>query len=437
MSDYTDQKELEDQIELEKKIDKLLTSSATTDELIRAILETVCNHLNFSYSEFWVYSESEQALTLNASWSIDDSAIRQFETHSKSFRFQPGFGLPGLAYQQGRAVRVWDIKASTRYPRAEFAVRTQLTSAFAIPLKINNHIFGTLAFYSEKKEELNDTFLAQCDAIGVRIGQTYAQRLAEVTLENERVRMIEASKMTTLGEMAGGISHEINNPLAIISGKAAKIRSIAAKALNQNNGLNSELTEEIRGHADKVEKTALRIAKIIRALKAFAREGSQDPFQEVALGSVIEDTLEFCRAKFESHGIKLNFINNISDKITLQCRPVQLSQVLLNLLSNAHDATEELSTRWISIETKDHKTKVELRVSDSGPGIPESVGAKIFDPFFTTKEIGRGTGLGLSISMGIVEQHHGRLFIDSKSPHTCFVLVLPKIQKKEKQVRAA
>jgi C4-dicarboxylate-specific signal transduction histidine kinase len=107
---------------------------------------------------------------------------------------------------------------------------------------------------------------------------------------------------------------------------------------------------------------------------------------------------------------------------------VQISQVLLNLISNACDAIAERDEKWIRIGAERKNGLVSIYVMDSGTGIPETVREKMFQPFFTTKEIGKGTGLGLSISTGILDAHNGSLSIDSTKPNTCFVVQLPESQ---------
>jgi signal transduction histidine kinase len=118
----------------------------------------------------------------------------------------------------------------------------------------------------------------------------------------------------------------------------------------------------------------------------------------------------------------------IDENLTIQCRPSEISQVLLNLLNNAFDAVEDLPQRWVKIDVKEVDDQVNLTVTDSGQGIDVALRDKIMQPFFTTKPVGKGTGLGLSISSGIVESHHGKFVLDPKSPFTSFQMTLPKRQ---------
>ncbi|MGE3260729.1 MAG: PAS domain S-box protein [Bacteriovoracia bacterium] len=237
-----------------------------------------------------------------------------------------------------------------------------------------------------------------------------------------QARITQSSKLASLGEMAGGLAHEINNPLTIIKTKAEQI---TLKLEREKSIDPAWLMEKIK----VVDQTVDRIAKIIKGLKSFARDSRFDPMDSCDLRAVIEDTLSLCSARFMSHNIDLS-VKVPKTALQLECRSVQLAQVFLNLLNNAFDAVQESSRPWVRIEAREDKVSFEISITDSGPGVEKSLRSKIMHPFFTTKEIGKGTGLGLSISRGIVEAHGGKLFLDEDSPHTRFVVSLPKEPKK-------
>ena len=225
--------------------------------------------------------------------------------------------------------------------------------------------------------------------------------------------------MAALGEMSSGIAHEINNPLAIISGKASHIRRTAEGLAPPN--------EVLIKDADTINRMIERTSKIINGLKAFARDGERDPFVFESLDTIVQDTLALCQSKFANHEIEVKY-EPLEKSLVLECRPIQISQVLLNLLGNAADAIERLPTKWIRIETSELGDWIEMRVIDSGAGIEPSLREKIVMPFFTTKEVGKGTGLGLSISSGIIKNHGGSLTVDPSCVNTCFTIKIPKKQ---------
>jgi PAS domain S-box-containing protein len=237
----------------------------------------------------------------------------------------------------------------------------------------------------------------------------------EEQIKTVQAKLIQSAKLSSLGEMAGGIAHEINNPLAIILGKARQ----AQEALRGQAVPATDFSHDL----EKIEKTAQRIAKIVRGLRAFSRNAESDPMERASLAQIVDETLELVRARFGHHGIELWV--SCPRQIEIACRPAQIAQVLMNLLNNAHDAVQGIAEKWVALDVVALASGVQIRVTDSGQGIPEAIREKMMLPFFTTKEVGRGTGLGLSISKGICEDHQGRLFYDAGSPHTRFVIELP------------
>lgn len=238
-------------------------------------------------------------------------------------------------------------------------------------------------------------------------------------LDRERMKMIESSKMATLGEMAGGIAHEINNPLTIIKLAASQIDAQVKNDFPDRN--------MILEHSAILLKTIDRIAKIVQGLRMFSRDGSRDPFQRICVEKLVDEALSFCGERLKAHGIEIRQKHSGGD-LAVDCRETQVSQVLLNLLNNSADAISALPEKWVEIETRDSGDWIELVVTDSGFGIPEDIRHKLFQPFFSTKEIGKGTGIGLSISLGIIKAHRGDIVIDALSPRTSFVVRLPKTQ---------
>lgn len=255
------------------------------------------------------------------------------------------------------------------------------------------------------------------------IGTGFVLILVDVTekknqlqiIEAERIKLIQTSKMASLGVMAGGVAHEINNPLAIIMGKADRILNAEPSEVN---------FEFVQKHVRKIEQMTMRIAKIIKGLRSFSRNSDKDPFVEISIQNILEDTLEFCRERFNNHNIGLT----VQGDLDLKCmaRPTEISQVLLNLLNNSFDAVHDLPEKWVKVIVQDSSDWIRLMVIDSGHGIPKNIADRLMEPFFTTKPVGKGTGLGLSISRGIIEDHHGHFYIDHEHANTCFVIELPK-----------
>lgn len=239
-------------------------------------------------------------------------------------------------------------------------------------------------------------------------------------LEETQLKLITSAKMAAIGTVAGGIAHEINNPLSIIIGHADMLSIIRSK---------EELDfESLKKRVKKVSDTAFRIAKIVKSLKYMAREGERDPFAETKVSSIIEEALDICSERIRITNIKLE-TDKVPSDLSIECQPIPISQVILNLVNNACDAIEEFPEKWVQIKLIDHHDMIQISITDCGHGISEVHRATLFRPFFTTKSAGKGTGLGLSISRQIIESHGGTLELDTLCANTRFVITLPKIQR--------
>ncbi|MCE3010742.1 MAG: PAS domain-containing sensor histidine kinase [Proteobacteria bacterium] len=234
-------------------------------------------------------------------------------------------------------------------------------------------------------------------------------------LQLEQAKSVSNAKMASLGEMATGIAHEVNNPLTIIMNRVETLRAALEQKGIQRDFIFSEL--------NKMQETVGRISKVVKGLSAFSRNADQDPFISVDSYTVIEDAVELSLEKLKSEGIQVEI--ELSKEAYISCRPSQIAQVLLNLINNSYDAIQSSENPWVQIRSEIENEQLIISVTDSGQGIEEPIVEKLMQPFFTTKKVGKGTGLGLSISKGLIEDHDGQLYYDRSSKNTCFKIHLP------------
>ncbi|CAN5421410.1 hypothetical protein BH10ACI4_BH10ACI4_05440 [soil metagenome] len=243
--------------------------------------------------------------------------------------------------------------------------------------------------------------------------------------ELDKERALREQRIEALAQMAGGLAHEISNPLGIIHARASDLAEVAL----ENDTLPSAT---VTAACTSIVKTSDRAMRILRGLRMFAREGSRDPMQTAQVGPLVEQTVDLVRARYETQGIALD-VSLPADLPTIQCREVQIGQVLLNLLNNAFDAIDSAPTseRWVRIQARVHphtdgaQDQIIIDVVDGGPGVAEEHRAHLMQAFFTTKPVGAGIGVGLSLSQAIAQDHGGSLELTDVEGHTCFRLTLP------------
>ncbi len=238
-------------------------------------------------------------------------------------------------------------------------------------------------------------------------------RNVQAELEVQRLSALHSARLASLGELAAGIAHEINNPLAIIMGSAQR----------QTRELAKGNYDQARLCSTQIIQTGERIAKVISSLRKLARDGQKSPRELFDLEKLVQEVVILCEEKIRSDQIKLTI--KLKPGIRILANEVEVSQIIFNLLSNAVDAVHNLPDRWIEIDAWPVDEGMVIAVTDSGSGIPPELVGRIMEPFFTTKDIGKGTGLGLSISLSIAKRHSGDLRLNTESPHTSFEFWLP------------
>lgn len=257
--------------------------------------------------------------------------------------------------------------------------------------------------------------------------------------------MAQQEKMASIGELAAGVAHEINNPLGFIKSNSRSMTKYLEMISDVFKNISDNYSLEEIENADKIDfiltdiKEVLaenedglnRIATITGSLKRFARMGDEDIKSDFDLNQAVLDTLNIAKLQYK-------YIADIKLELgvipMVYCNGNSINQVLLNLIVNAAHAIEMLNSKErgeIKIETSFKDNLVKFSVSDTGPGIDPSIANKIFDPFFTTKEVGKGTGLGLSLCYDIiVQKHQGKIWFENCSPRGArFIFTIPGVKK--------
>lgn len=244
-----------------------------------------------------------------------------------------------------------------------------------------------------------------------------AQRTAEARKEL-RYQLIHASKLASVGEIAAGVAHEINNPLAIIAAETGVIRDILDPNFN-----NEAKPEDIRTELDHIDTAVFRAKGITHKLLNFARKNTPKLIP-TNVNKIMDEVVGGLKER-EFMVSNIDLVRNYDPNIPeILLDPDQISQVFLNLINNAGDAIE--GSGMITLSTQHKDGFIHISVTDTGRGMTSDRMKNIFMPFFTTKEVGKGTGLGLSVSLGIVESMGGRIDVQSiLGAGSSFTVVLP------------
>ncbi len=305
-----------------------------------------------------------------------------FEELTQDERLQEGFGRDTLA----AALRSGEVRgAELEWTRRDGARLMLRVSARAV---VDDH--GAVRYYEGTLEDI-----------------TEQHRLA--------ARLSQAERLSALGELAAGMAHEVNNPLAAVAATAEL-------------ALRGDLPPRLREDLAVIHREASRAGEIVRSMLRFARQ-REPSLAPVQLASIAEEALSLRADRLSRYRVAV--VREYAPVPDIMADRDQLLQVLINLINNSIDAMKPQGGGQIVVRIRPLEGGVELSVTDSGPGIPADVFGRIFDPFFTTKAPGEGTGLGLSISHRIVHEHHGTLTAENVPGGACFRAFFPALNQGE------
>jgi PAS domain S-box-containing protein len=290
----------------------------------------------------------------------------------------------------------------------------ELKSFMGLPIFYSGELVAMIGV-ANRKGGYQDNFVNELalfiDFIGEMI---HTSRLNE-SLEIQRELSQRSAKFASLGQLAAGVGHEINNPLAIIQGMLGMVKSELSGPGISLPGVFDKL--------DRIEHAVGRIANIVKGLRTFSRADKEEN-ADFNLHDLALETVNILKEIFLKEGVEINFESQNSSGFLFGNRG-RLQQVLVNLLTNAKDATENRFPRKVDLKLREIDKKLIIEVSDNGVGIPTEIQEKIFEPFFTTKAVNKGTGLGLAIAGTIIKQFDGEIKLSSEmGVGSTFTLIL-------------
>jgi PAS domain S-box-containing protein len=401
LEDITEASETSRYVAVSRSVDRVLSDAHTGDNsesIGAAILRAVCDGLQWGFGCYWVPNPISGTLETRDSVHRD-STFARFQSATAKYTLGAGVGLPGMAFKEQKLITIYDVANSQLFVRKEFLADLEPVTGFAIPVLDGTAVISVIEFMVVGNPKLTPALKSLLESIAVRVGQFLLRT-------RERSKAIHSSKLASLGEMAAGIAHEINNPLAIIGSTARALPKFASTP------------DLLSDRIDRITKSVDRIAKIVASLRKFSRTSDQSEYGLHAMKSIIEEALILTEARAKNSGASVT--TKVAGDRKVWCNDIELEQVLVNLVNNALDAIKQLAERWVEITYEEADGFGILRIRDSGSGISDGIKDKLFQPFFTTKAVGDGTGLGLSIVRGIIEEHKGTIELRTDDPHTCF-----------------
>ncbi len=388
--------------------------------LLDLIVSTAMEVTSADRGSVMLVDEVDGTLSIKSSKGISDAVIADT-------RLKLGEGIAGRVALTGKPLLLRRNEEGAKLRPLRMR-ESEISSAISVPLRIEERIVGTLNVNESARdkefgeEELRAlTLFADQAALALEKAQLYrdSQRQLEKLLSvldelsRTQAQLVHSEKLASLGVLAGGVAHEINNPLMVILGRTELML------------MEEEQSADVTRNLETIRQETERIGQIVQGLLTFARKSRQDKSEPVNLNDVLERTIMLAEHQLTVGNVQVT--KELDPGLpTIQANPGQLQQVFMNLIINAHHAMPEGGRLAVRTGTVPGGRSF-VEIEDTGVGIsPEDVG-RIFDPFYTTKEEGKGTGLGLSISRNIIESHGGMIGVQSTvGVGTIFRVVLPE-----------
>jgi len=358
-------------------------------------------------------------LRVAAARGLPDEVVREA-------RVRLGDALAGMVAETGEAV-ILNSDELTNGLRDRAHRLSELVSAIIVPVKVDSEVRGVInvsklrggAPFSEDDLQVLST-LANQTALVLRKIELWENLQKQVVmleqalseLKQAQAEVVQSEKLASIGQLAGGIAHEINNPLQVIRGRIELLLDASDRA-----GMDRKHLQTVLEHVD-------RIANIVSGLLRFSRRQPEEEKEPVLIDDAIRDAVSLLGNQLSVDDVKLILDLRCPGRVVMGSR-VKIQQVFMNLVLNAYQAMRD-SGGSLRIISEAAKGAARIRLEDTGPGIAPEHLPHIFEPFFTTKPEGQGTGLGLSVTYGIVRSHGGDITVESrKGEGTTFTIILP------------
>jgi PAS domain S-box-containing protein len=411
IADISGRKQAERRLAAQYAVTQVLAESSTLQEASPKLVQAIGESLDWEVGAIWTVDRDANLLRCLEVWHVPQVEVGEFVEITRQRTFLRGIGLAGRVWARGEPAWIPDVVQDPNLPRSPVAAKVGLHAAIGFPIKIKESVYGVIEFFSRQIREPDGELLQMVADIGTKIGRFIERKQAEDTLRQIEAQLQRAQKMEAIGQLAGGVAHEFNNLLTVVTGYC----EFLLLGLGPHDARRKEVT--------LIKQAAEQAVALTQQLLAMSR---QQPYRPRIL-NLNESVINAERMLRPLLGETVT-IQTVLDpaQAYVKADPAQMEHVLLNLALNARDTMPDGGQFTIRTKNVDRpsgqadptnfglpETSVLLEVSDTGCGMDAEAQAHIFEPFFTAEEPGRSRWLGLAPVHGIVKQNGGSIEVDS------------------------
>jgi len=373
-------------------------------------IEVEIGAISFLYGSDLLYQFKLDGAESNWSAPVSSSVMRYFSLPPGSYTLRARVVTPN------QTIEGLQIRFTIDQPFWQKAWFILLAVVGAASIVFGLYRWRTLALRG-RAEEL--TFEVQSRTRDLASQKTELEKTLQV-LKETQAQLIQAEKMSSLGQLVAGIAHEINNPLSVVYGNLPLLENDLRRLIERNSTAESAIDEEnAEATLKSIREASRRIMDIVETLRRFSRL-DEAVHKDTPLAECVDNAIQMLRFQFPA--LQVEFSKDAD--LTIRCYPQEFQQAVYHIMLNGIQAQNGNPPR-LKIRLGQDDSSATVRIRDFGKGIPQSIHARIFDPFFTTKDIGEGRGLGLSLAYGIVQKHRGSISFTTSAEGTEFEVRVP------------